>query len=262
MREPADEHDPQGTRDLEDRPLGVKAVGDDPQAFSRLGGQTGRPADHVGGLLELGLELPAVVAGKLADVFEADVELGQDRQADGPPESVPEDQGQRDPDVAVEVLAVGRARRGIVMDARSFHVRAVAFRGGVVQGHEQPRTRGQACQHKPQQPGGERFGLASHGGDEVIIWFPVVAHPGGPQPSGHGPSAGGEEHPREQDWQPPSALAVQPGRQPLDPVRPLLRTLVFRHPWLSGLRACFQQHDRDRRAFFRHYQSSAVASAN
>jgi hypothetical protein len=208
------------------------------------------------------LKRPTVGAGKLADVFQPEVELGQERQADGPPEGVPQDQGRRDPDVAVDVLAAGRARRGIVMDAGPFDVRAVALCRGVVQGKDQPRTGGQASQKEAQQAGGDRFGLASYGGNEVVIGFPVVGDASGPQPTGNGSSAQRQEHARKHDRQPPSAAAVQPGCQPLDPLRPLLGTSVFRHPWLSGLRGCFEQHHRDRRALFRHYQFPVEASVN
>jgi len=190
------------------------------------------------GLLELGLKRPAVVARELGDVLPPDIELGQNRQADGTPQRVPDDQHQRHPDVAVEVLVGGRPWCGIVVDARPFHTGAIAFGGRVVQGEDQPWADGQARQHEQKQSGGERFGLVPHGGDEIIIGLPVDGHPSGPQPGGHGASACGEQHPHQQHWQPPSASPVQPGRQPLDPLRPLLRTSVLCHPWLSGLRGC------------------------
>ena len=116
---------------------------------------------------------------------------------------------------------------------------------------QQPVGQGQGSQQQQKKLRGDRFGLASEWGEEVIIVLEVVADSDGAEPSGDGASADGEEDARQQHGQPPAVACVQPGRQPLAPLRPFARTLpvCFRHPWLShhlrrGKRSC------DGRAFF------------
>ena len=172
---------------------------------------------------------------------------------------MPQDPRQRYPNVAIEVLGVGRAGRGIVMDARPLDLRAVAFGGRVVQGQQQPLAAGQLPQQQRKQSGSHRFGLASHGGDEVVITAEAASHGGSPQPTGHGLRLSGEQDTQQQDRQPPAAPSVQAGRQPIHPFRPFLRTFPRRHPWLSRLRVRFQHRNRDGRAIFCQHRFSSVS---
>jgi hypothetical protein len=145
--------------------------------------------------------------------------------------------GERYPDVSVEILLVGRPRRGIVMNAGSFHVGPVSLGRGIVDDHKQSIGQRQDSQHQEQQLGRDGFGLASKCGQEVIIVLVVVGDAGRPQPGRHGSASVGEKDAHQQDRQSPAVSRVQPRRQPLAPLLPIVRTLPtafrFGHPWLS-----------------------------
>jgi hypothetical protein len=97
-------------------------------------------------------------------------------------------------------------------------------------------------QYQRQQRRGDRFDLAAKRRQKVIIVGEVVADARRPQPSGHRAATAGEQHPDQQHRQPPAIASMQPGRQPVAPLDPLLRafptTFAIRHPWLSCLAAC------------------------
>ena len=155
----------------------------------------------------------------------ADVEHGPQRQGHRAPPRMPHGQRERDPDVAVEILLVGRTGRGIVMDVGPFDLRPVTLGRRVVDDRQQPIGQRQGPQHQNQQPRGDRFALASEAGQEVIIVREVGADAGGSQPRRDGATPVGKEDPAQQHRQPPAIPGMQSGRQPLAPLRPFLRTL-------------------------------------
>ena len=136
---------------------------------------------------------------------------------------MPHDQRQCCPNVAVDVLRVGRPWCGIVMDARALDLRAVPFGGSVVDGQQQPVVLRHLLQKQQEEASGHGFGLASHRGDEVIITAEAAADLRCPQPAGHRSRSAGKEDAQEQDRQPPATVTVQPDRQPLHPFRPFPR---------------------------------------
>ena len=235
LSQPADDHHAQHSQGLEERPLGVSPVGHQPQPFSRLGNDHPRPKRQRRALLEFGLELPAQFLGQAGNVFPPDVERRPQGQANRTPQRMPRDPSQGDPNVPVKELGVGRSGSGIVMDACPLHFWPVAFGRRVVDCKENVVPTGQTLQQQQQQTGGKRFGLASHGGNEIIVVLDVAAHSGSPQPTGRGLTARGKEDAEKQNRQPPPAPSVQPGPQPFHPFRPFHRTFLYRHPWLSCL---------------------------
>ena len=148
---------------------------------------------------------------------------------------MPQRQRQSDPDVSIQILLVGRAGRGIVMDVRPFDLGPVPLGGGVVDNRQQTVGQGQDPQHEQKKLRGDRTGLASEWGEEVIIVLEIVADSGGAEPTGDGPPADSKQYARQQHRQPPPVACVQPGPQPFAPLRPIVRTfpVCFRHPWLS-----------------------------
>ena len=163
--------------------------------------------------------------------------MARNGKAKGTEARMPHGQRERHPDMSVEILLVGRSRRGIVMDVGPFDLRTVPLGGRVVDDRQKPIGQRQGPQHQKQQLGGDGFGLASECRQEVIIVLEVVADSGGPEPSRHGSSPVGEEDAHQQDRQSPAVSGVQPRRQPLAPLGPIFRTLPttyrIRHPWLS-----------------------------
>ena len=124
---------------------------------------------------------------------------------------MPQGQRQGDPDVSIEILLVGRAGRGIVVDVCPFDLRPVPLGGGVVDDRQQPLGQGQGPQQKQKKLCSDRFGLASKGGKEVIIVGEVVANTDGAEPSGHGATPPGEENARQQHRQSPAIACMQSG---------------------------------------------------
>ena len=181
--------------------------------------------------------------------------------------------GQRDghPDMPVEVFLVGWSRRGVVMDVGPFDLRTVPLGRRIVDDRQKPIRQRQGPKHQNQQLGGDGFALASECRQEVKIVLVIVADSGGPEPGRHGSSPVGEEDAHQQDRQSPAVAGVQPRRQPLAPLGPIVRTLpiCFRHPWLShhlrpGKRTVMEEPfslqdqfrvTRGRRPFFQKVQS-------
>src|SRR6476646_2024276 len=113
-------------RRLEERPLGIEAIDHHTEVFSRQVDAAGGPADQRGRQLQLGTERPALARGKAWHVLASDVPEGAKVQAERAPQGMVDDPGQRDPDVAVEELLVGRSRGGVVVQAGTLDVRSVA----------------------------------------------------------------------------------------------------------------------------------------
>jgi hypothetical protein len=260
LAQTADEDNSCAPHKLQHGPLGIEPVGDDPQALVRSKHERGDPLQQTHGQFALGLKGPFPLLGQLGDVLLADVQHRPQRQGDAVPQRMSDHPGQGDPDVAIDELGVGRPGRGIVMDTCPLDLRPVALGGRVVQGQQDAVPTGQTPQQQNQQAGGNRFGLASDGGNEVIIVAEVGADSGGPQPTGHGSSPVSKEDTAQQDGQSPTATPVQPGRQPSSPFRPFLRTFCSSHPWLSFSRWRFAHYQRDGRAIFMEYQFSTTTA--
>jgi len=145
--------------------------------------------------------------------------------------------------MSVQVRLIGRAWRRVVMDVRPFDLWPVPLGGRIVDHQQQTIGQRQGPQYQSHQLRGDRFALASHRCKEVIIVLVVVADAGGPQPGRHGTPTAGKQDTNQQHRQPPTIGGMQPSRQPLAPLRPLIGTLPttfrFRHPWLSYRAACF-----------------------
>ena len=79
--------------------------------------------------------------------------------------------------------------------------------------------------------------------EKVIIVLVVVAHTGRTEPTADGPPSDGKQDAHQKHWQPPAVARVQPGGQPVAPLRPFVRTLPVyrRHPWLS-YHVCPEKH--------------------
>ena len=149
----------------------------------------------------------AVSAGRLANV-----ELGLQGQGDGAPVGVLGQGGQGDPDVAVDVLLAGGARAGVVMDAGTLDLGAIAWGGRVVDGHRQAWSAQQRLDGEEGANGHVR-GLAADGPDGGVGRAEVVGDTGGAEPGGDGAASAGEEDAEQQQGQAEGGAAVQPGGQ-------------------------------------------------
>src|SRR5262249_4445317 len=197
-------HQPQAQRRLEERPLGVGAVGHQPQRLAGVAQPAGQPAGQFRGQLQLGPELPGVSLGQLGNVLAADVEQGAQRQGQGVPQRVPHRPSEGDPDVAVDELLAGGAGAGVVVDAGALHAGAVAGGGGVVQREQQVVAGGQRQQRRQdaaQQAEGEVLGAAAGGPEGGVRAAEVGGDAGGPEPAGDGAPAATQEAPEQQTQQ-------------------------------------------------------------
>ena len=160
--------------------------------------------------------------------------------------------------MAIDVFLLGRSRRGIVMHARPFDQRPVAFGGRIVDG-EQHMARGilveiGLAENPAKQLVRDPLSVASHAAQEVIIRFVVGADSLAAQPRRDGAAPDGEQHSRKDNDQPPAISSMQTRRQPLGPLGQFLGTkqvaLTSRniHPWPSCTRSRFMQLDCEQRA--------------
>ena len=106
-------------------------------------------------------------------------------------------QGQRDrhPDVAVQEGLTRRAGSRVVVHVRPLDLRAVTLGRRVVDHQQQPHGERQGLEEQQGQPRRNRFDLAAHAPQEVIIVLVVVADTGRSQPSGDGAAPAAEQHP-------------------------------------------------------------------
>ncbi len=233
LAQAADHHDPGGQRPPQERPLGVGAVGDDPQRFAQKPQPIGQPLDQVGGHVQLGPEGHPIQAVQQGDLLLADVQQGAQGQAKGTPAGMAHDPGQGNPDVPVEELLVGRSGGGVVMDAGPLDVRPVALGGRVVQRQQQPLARIDQRHRPAEQQRGDILDVASEAAEEVIIASVIVAESAAAQPTGDRSPALGEEHAREQRQQAPRQAGVQRLAQVVDPQDQFGGQVPLGHPWLS-----------------------------
>src|SRR5262249_19490020 len=157
-----------------------------------------QPRDLGGGQFKLGAELPAVVGRHPADILGPDVQMREDRQADGPPGRVSDQPGQADPDMAVEELGPGRPRGGVVVLAGALDLRPIPLGGGVVDGEDQRRVRPRDREPLPEdaeQGPGEGRCLATDAAQEVVIALEVATGAAAAEPTGDGATTAGEEQP-------------------------------------------------------------------
>ena len=102
------------------------------------------------------------------------------RQADGAEAIVVDDPAEHDPAMTIEELRAGRARRGVVMEARPLDLGAVPLRRGVVDGEDGPIGGVDVLGDEPRGDGGDLDGLAAYA---VEAWQADPARGGseGPQ---------------------------------------------------------------------------------
>ena len=140
----------------------------------------------------------------------ADVEASQQRQGDDAPVGVSGQQGEYDPDVAVDVRRANRSRRGVVVEAGPFDFRPVALGGRVVDAQEQPVGPGShRLEGRTGESGGHEVGMLGDGGDSGVGGSEVVSNAGGAQPRGDGASAGGENRAKEEADETRSGASVK-----------------------------------------------------
>ncbi len=218
--QPADQRHARSQQPLQERPLGVGPVGHYPDRRV-IGPQLlDQPLDLGGGQLQLRLEPPAVVGRHPADILGPDIQVRDDRQADGPPERVSDQPGQRDPDVAVEKLRPGWAWGGVVMLAGTLDLGPVPLGGRVVDGEDQRRTRllaREPLHQDAKQGAGNGWGLATDAAEQVVITLVVAPHGAAAEPTGDGASAAGEEQPRAESDEPDLLAGVERPGQGGDP---------------------------------------------
>src|SRR5262249_10604260 len=214
LAQPAEDHQPQAQRRLEERPLGVGAVGHQPQRVAGVAQPAGQPAGQFRGQLRLGAELPGVRLDQPGNVLGADVQQGAQRQGQGVPQRVAGQPRHDDPDVAVDELLAGRAGAGVVVDTGALHARAVAGGGGVVEREQQGGAGGQRQQRRQgaaQQAEGEVLGAAAGGPEGAVGAAEVGGDAGGAEPRGNGASATGEEGAAKQAEQARGGAAFEGG---------------------------------------------------
>ncbi len=162
-----------------------------------------------GGHLQLGTEVAAAFGGQPVQVGLADVQLRLHGQGQRAAVGVPRQDGQRDPDVAVDVPLAGGAGAGVVMDASALDVGAVARRRRIVDG----RAQASSVQQRPdgvQRADRQLLGVAADGADGRVGGAEVVADAGGAEPGGDGAAAGGKEEAAQQQGQAGGRRGVQP----------------------------------------------------
>src|SRR5262249_5140866 len=109
---------------------------------------------------------------------------------------------------------------GVVMRAGALDVRPVPFGGRIVQGEDQRRalaTGRELSVEDPEQRGGDRRGLASHTAEQVVITLEVPPGGAGPQPTGDGAAAAGEEQPIAESDEPHLLAGIEHPGQGGDP---------------------------------------------
>ncbi len=154
----------------QERPLGVAAIDDDPNRFSRRFQDGNDPLDPTGRQLQLGGKaLPPPVLGNRRHRFLVNLKHGSQRQANRSPLRMPQCQRNRAPDMALQKWLIGRAECRAVMDVRPFDLRPVSLGGGVVDDQQHALWQRQRPQQKYHQLRGDRFGLASKSRKELII---------------------------------------------------------------------------------------------
>jgi len=144
--------------------------------------------------------------------------------------------GQADPDVAVEELGPGRPWGWVVMLAGALDVRPVPLGGGVVDGEDQRRTRSiawESLEEDAEQGSGDRWGLASHAAEQVVIAFVVAPRAAAAQPTGDGAATAGEEQPGAELHEPRLLAGVERPGQGGDPDDERYRQPLRLHPRLS-----------------------------
>ena len=137
------------------------------------------------------------------------------------------------------------------MDVGPFDLWTVPLGRRIVDDRQKPIRQRQGPKHQNQQLGGDGFALASECRQEVKIVLVIVADSGGPEPGRHGSSPVGEEDAHQQDRQSPAVAGVQPRRQPLAPLGPIVRTLpIMLSPSLALPSFASWKTHCDGRAFF------------
>src|SRR5262249_41855248 len=156
------------------------------------------PHGEGSGQFQLGAELPAIVRRHPAEILGSDVQVREDWQGDRLPAGMANQPGQSDPDVTVQELRPGRPRGGVVMLAGALDVRPVPLGGGVGDGEEQWRALRigwEPLEEDAEQGSGDHDGLASGAAEQVVITLVIASGGAGPQPTGDGAAAAGEEQP-------------------------------------------------------------------
>ncbi len=160
-----------------------------------------------------------MLLGDRRQVLLADVEPRQQRQGDRAPGLVLDEQPQDDEDMAVDEGRAGRAGGRVVMHAGPLDVRPEPLRRGVVQGEGQPRGPGQqGPDHLDEEAPGDVIGPLAGGGDGEVAGLVLAAELGGPDPTGDGPPAPGQDGPEEQEGEPRGGAAVEGGGEPGEPL--------------------------------------------
>jgi len=156
-------------RSFQKRTLRVATIDHDSDLFSRLFEQRHDPFDQSGRQLKFRRKPPATIFRDRRHRLSANIQHGPQWQSHRASQGVTQSQRQRDPDVAVQELLVGRSRCRIVMDVGSFDMRPVAFGRRIVDDQQHAWGQRQSLQKQKYQPRSHRFGLASEGCQEVII---------------------------------------------------------------------------------------------
>src|SRR5438445_1214816 len=159
------------------------------------------------------------------------LQFGQQRQTDGAPQRVTHDPRERHPHMSVDKRLIGRSWRGIVVDSRPFHMRAVALGHRVVERQPYSAVGGHLLPHEIQQTPGNCLHFPTEARQEIIEILVVVAQAPRTQPVGHRATAHGKQRPNQHRAQAPSVALVQQAGHSIDPRRHRPWKLPRSHPW-------------------------------
>jgi hypothetical protein len=107
-----------------------------------------------------------------------------------------------------------------VVHPRALDVRSVTLGRRVAQGEQQGAGRGDVAEGVAEQQGGQQFGAAGEGGEEVVVGGEAQPHPRGAGPTGDGAAALGEQGAGEQDAEAEGVALVEGRSQTLGEVLP------------------------------------------
>jgi nucleoside-diphosphate-sugar epimerase len=195
---------------LEKSGLGEPSIGNNPQWFSQPFTAFRSPGYKFCGLLKLVLKNYLVFCGHLGHILDSNVHLGQKRQANSGPELMVDHRRDSYPQMAIDKLSPVRRGRGIAMDSCPLDLGPISFCRAIIDSHQDSIVLAkEQIDHHFKQDRRYDFSFPAYGADEIAECFIPPGDTRGPEPTGDGFSAFGQDNSSEEYSQSPGRALMK-----------------------------------------------------
>jgi hypothetical protein len=231
---------PQADGRLNKSGFGETSISNNPELFSQAFAALLSPSDQFRRLLKFILESYSVRRRHISYILCPDIHLGQNRQANGPPELMADYSRDSYPQMTVDELSPIRGSGGITMNSGPLHFRPISLCRAVIDGHQDSIAFAiNQIYHNLKQDSRYYFSFPAQRADEIVERFISLGDTSGPKPTGSGLSTLGEDYSGNYGSQAPGRALMQNAAKSSDPCLPGIWENPFIKHWLSFANVCF-----------------------